>query len=507
MKRDCVRPSAWGAATKGFFCVTVFGLSMHVGPVAAQSGQALPPVTIDAPTPQAARPAQPSRRAARSQSARRAAVPARQQNVEPAARAAAGERANGPVVGYLANQSATGTKTDTPILATPQSISVVTKDQIADQGAQNLVEALRYTPGVTLDLYGATTIFDAIKLRGFDAPRYLDGLRLPFDPGTQFAVPKIETYGLERIEVLRGPSASLYGQTDPGGLINMVSKRPTTTPQHEIIGTFGSFNRFQGAFDSSGPIDKNGEFLYRIVGLGYSTDGQQDFVHQNKVFIAPSLTWRPTKDTSLTILSQYQNIDNKGWQQYVPGDAAGLRPNPFGRIPYSRYIGEPSVDGYKLEQFSIGYAFEHRFDNNLQFRSNFRYFDVKNNVAGVRSEGLLPDFRTGLRSFNYVNSAAQNIALDNQVQADFATGPLVHKVLAGFDYQRQDFDLELQVRDDRPDRRVRTGLRCRRAAGQYACALHRYGDHGEAGRYLPPGSGQARSMDAHTHRATGLGPG
>jgi len=358
--------------------------------------------------------------------------------VQPGVRGAVGERANGPVVGYLATQSATGTKTDTPILTTPQSISVVTKDQIADQGAQNLVEALRYTPGVSLDTFGATTLFDAVKLRGFDAPRYLDGLRLPLDPGTQFAFPRIETYGLERIEVLRGPASGLYGQTDPGGLINMISKRPTATPQHEIIGTFGSFNRFQGAFDSSGPLDRNGEFLYRVVGLGYSTDGQQDFVHQNKVFIAPSLTWRPTTDTSFTILSQYQNIDNKGWQQYVPGGAAGLAPNPFGRIPYSRYIGEPSADGYKLEQFAIGYALEHRFDNNLQFRSNFRYFDVTNNLAGVRSEGLLPDFRTALRSFNYVNSAVQNVALDNQIQADFATGPLIHKVLAGFDYQRHD---------------------------------------------------------------------
>ena len=147
----------------------------------------LPPVTVDAPKPQAARPTQPSRRAARSQSAtRRTPAPTpQQQTVQPGVRGVAGERANGPVVGYLASQSGTSTKTDTPILTTPQSISVVTKDQIADQGAQNLVEALRYTPGVTLDLYGATTFFDAIKLRGFEAPRYLDGLRLPLDPGTQ----------------------------------------------------------------------------------------------------------------------------------------------------------------------------------------------------------------------------------------------------------------------------------------------------------------------------------
>ncbi|MCP4617304.1 MAG: TonB-dependent siderophore receptor [Bradyrhizobium sp.] len=410
----------------------------------------LPPVSVDPPKQQTVQRAQPVRRAARTSSGQRRAA-ARRDQLQPAApapsSAAAGiERANGPVVGYLANQSATATKTDTPILTTPQSISVVTKDQIFEQGAQSLTEALRYTPGVTLDLYGATTFFDAIKLRGFEAPRYLDGLRLPLDPGTQFAYPRIETYGLERIEVLKGPSSGLYGQTDPGGLINMVSKRPTATPQHEVVGTFGSFNQFQGAFDSSGPLDKNGEFLYRLVGLARTTDGQQDFVHQNRLFVAPSFTWRPTNDTSLTILSHYQNIDNKGWQQYTPGGAT-LLPNPYGQIPYSRYIGEPSVDGYKLEQASIGYAFEHRFSNFLQFRSNLRYMDVSMDLTGVRSEGffgvpfsstgVLADFRTGPRSINYVVSSARNLATDNNLQADFATGPLLHKVLVGIDYQQQ----------------------------------------------------------------------
>src|SRR4051812_48882476 len=129
MWRDCVRPS-WGAASKGFLCATVFGLSMQVGPVQAQSGQALPPVTVDAPKPQTVRATQPARRAARSQRAtRRVAAPAPPQQVveqDVRGRGAARERANGPVVGYLASQSATATKTDTPILTTPQSISVVT---------------------------------------------------------------------------------------------------------------------------------------------------------------------------------------------------------------------------------------------------------------------------------------------------------------------------------------------------------------------------------------------
>jgi iron complex outermembrane receptor protein len=343
------------------------------------------------------------------------------------------ERADGPVNGYLASRSATGTKTDTPLLETPQSISIVTRDQITAQQAQTVAEALRYTPGVSLDAFSANTFFDSVKIRGFDAPRYLDGLRLPVDPGSQFAYPRIETYGLERLEVLKGPSSGLYGQTEPGGLLNMISKRPTPTPQYAVEGQFGSFDRFQGAFDIGGPIDKRGEFLYRIVGLGRKSDSQIDFVQDNKLFIAPSLTWRPTNDTTFTLLTHYQNVDNKGFQQYVPGQGS-LLPNPNGRIPYSRYLGEPGIDGFKLEQGAVGYAFEHRFNSVLQFRQNVRYTAVKNDLTAVRDEGLLPDLRTANRSINYVVSDSQNIALDNQLQADLATGPFTHKVLFGVDY-------------------------------------------------------------------------
>ncbi len=349
----------------------------------------------------------------------------------------AGETGTGPVVGYSARQSVTATKTDTPLLETPQSVSVVTKDQVQDQGAQSVQDALRYTPGVSLQGYGANAFFDGVKLRGFDAPRYLDGLRLPTD-STTFAMPKIEPYGLERIEVLRGPSSGLYGQSDPGGLINMVSKRPTAIPHYDFETTFGNFNYKQGAFDIGGPIDKNGEFLYRIVGLGRLADTQTDFMQDNKLFIAPSFTWRPTNDTSFTILSQYQKIDNKGYQQYVPGQISFL-PNPNGPVPYSRYLGEPSVDGYKLEQKMIGYAFEHRFDNNIQFRQNMRYTEVTNDLQSVRPETMDPLNPTRLvgRSYNYVKASAQNVALDNQLQADFRTGILTHKVLVGADYLHQ----------------------------------------------------------------------
>jgi len=406
---------------------SVIVLSMAPGEAHAQSSSELPTVTVTAPKQRAARRA-PVRRA---QPRPAPATPTQQVVSQPTGQGGAGERGLGPVTGYLAQQSVTGSKTDTPILEIPQSISVVTQDQIAAQGAQSVNDALEYTPGVSLQSFGSNTFFDLFKLRGFDVPRYLDGLRLPMD-NTTFAVPRIETYGLERLEVLKGPSSGLYGQSDPGGIVNMISKRPQATPHSSVEGTFGSFNRFQGAFDIGGPVDPKGEFLYRIVGLGRQSDTQTDFMKDNKLYIAPSLTWRPTADTSLTILSQYSKIDNKGYQQYVPGQVTFL-PNPNGRVPYSRYLGEPGLDGFNLEQASIGYEFNHRFDNNLQFRQNFRFFDVSNNLAATRSEGMLSD-RLVARTYNYVRAHAQNYTLDNQLQADFRTGPLVHKVLAGFDY-------------------------------------------------------------------------
>jgi len=391
--------------------------------VHAQSSTELPTVTVTAP----------KQRAKRTQAARvRRPAPAPQRSTaQPVAPVNTGERGTGPVQGYLAHQSVTSSKTDTPILETPQSVSVVTQDQIAAQGAQSVSQALEYTPGVTTVSFGANAFFDSFKLRGFDAPRYLDGLRLPAD-ATTFALPKIETYGLERLEVLKGPSSGLYGQSDPGGIINMISKRPQDTPHYSVEGTFGTFNYMQGAFDIGGPADKNHEFLYRLVGLIRQADTEVNYVQDNKIFIAPSLTWRPTTDTSFTFLSHYQLIDNKGYQQYVPAEVTFL-PNPLGRIPRSTYLGEPSADGFRLEQYAVGYAFEHRFDNNLQFRQNFRYTEVTQDLHSIRPEGMLGD-STVLRSYNYVLAKTSNVALDNQFQADFRTGPLIHKVLAGFDY-------------------------------------------------------------------------
>ncbi|WP_426994000.1 TonB-dependent receptor plug domain-containing protein [Methylomonas sp. CM2] len=132
------------------------------------------------------------------------------------------------------------------------------------RAAQNITQAVAYTPGLLTGMFGPSTRDDYFNLRGFDAPQYLDGTRLA---GANYANLRIDPYSLERIEVLRGPASVLYGQNPPGGLINMVSKRPTAQPFHELQMLGGSFGRVQGALDFSGPLDDQGQFLYRLTAL------------------------------------------------------------------------------------------------------------------------------------------------------------------------------------------------------------------------------------------------
>ncbi len=349
-----------------------------------------------------------------------------------------GESAVGPVNGYVARRSATATKTGTPILDTPQAINVIGRKEIEDRQAQTLTQALQYTPGV-IGQYGNTDLrVDWLTVRGFVPGRYLDGLRLPFG-ARGYSQPRIEPYGLERIELLKGPSSGLYGQNSPGGLLNLVSKRPSSVPLGEIQLQTGSFGRVQGAFDLSGPIDPDGRILYRLTGLARTTGTQVDFLEEDRVFIAPSVTFRPDSDTSLTILSQYLKIDSPGGgaPQALP-TLGTLYANPLGRIPTRRFIGEPNYDRFRLEQGFVGYAFEHRFNDVWTVRQNLRFSHVDTDTQRVQGIALGADRRTLSRYAWAFPERANLFNIDNQAEARFHTGPFAHTLLIGLDYLRED---------------------------------------------------------------------
>lgn len=353
-----------------------------------------------------------------------------------------GEAAN---PGFVPTNTATATKTDTPLLETPQSVSVITRETMDTLGAQTVSQALRYSAGVLPDNAGAETRYDWINIRGVSESTlglYLNGLRL--QSNTEF---RIEPYGLEQLDVLRGPSSVLYGQNAPGGLINMVSKRPTDSPLHEIQLSGGSYGNRQAAFDFSGPLDDDNKVLYRLTGLVREADTQVRYTPDDRTYIAPSFTFRPGDRTSLTILASYQK-DRVGFGQFLPAQGTVLG-NPNGKIPTNTFVGDPDLDNTKREQTMFGYELNHEFNDTFQFRQNFRYSHLSYRVktAGyglgfVKKNAADPD---AAENFRYVNRLPFSdmrevdvFGLDNQLQGRFTHGDWKHTVLAGLDYYDYD---------------------------------------------------------------------
>ncbi|WP_425317807.1 TonB-dependent siderophore receptor [Pseudomonas nitroreducens] len=352
------------------------------------------------------------------------------------------ESAWGPVQGYVATRTGTATKTDTPILEVPQTINVITADQIQAQGAQNLTQALRYTPGLGVNGYtDRNSIADEITSRGFaPTPLYLDGAYLPY-AGSLGGAPQIDPYTLERVEVLKGPSSVLYGQNQPGGLVNMVSKRPTTEQRSQVRFGLGSYHRVNGAFDTSGPLDEQKAFSYRVIGVAKKGNEQVDHTHSERMLLAPSLTWAPTENTTLTLLAQVQRDDGLEDYQSLPRIGSLVRGPSGQRIDRDFFSGDSRYNDYKRDQYILGYDFSHRFDEDLQFRSTARYTDVDDRYRGFYLRSFVTD-ADGVTDYTRANRTKVDwrqhnsaYTLDNNLEYRFNTGALQHTTLAGVDYR------------------------------------------------------------------------
>ena len=333
------------------------------------------------------------------------------------------------VVGYTAKGSPTATKTNTPIIETPASVSVVTREQLNDRNVQSLNEAIAYTPGVSANVFGFDPRFDAFYIRGFEVTNvgiYRDGLRQPSSP---FGIPKIEPYGLDAITILRGPAAGLYGLGSPGGIVDVTSKRPTTTPFGEIWLQRGKYDRYQGAFDLGGPVEQtDGQLSYRLTGLFRQSGNFLPGGVEDRSFIAPAVTWRPDADTSLTILAEY--LDNK-----VPGNASFFSDFNDPRFQKTNlFSGDPAFQDFTTRQYRIGYAFEHRFSPDIIARQNFRYYNVFSDLRYTQIDAISEDLQTAQRSTGRITNALDTYSLDNQLEVHFPTGPIAHTLITGIDY-------------------------------------------------------------------------
>ncbi|WP_246038787.1 TonB-dependent siderophore receptor [Chitiniphilus eburneus] len=346
------------------------------------------------------------------------------------------ESPTGPVTGYTAKRSATATKTDTPLIETPQSVSVVGREEMEDRGATTLLEAIRYTPGVTVSNWGYDIRgYDWLLIRGFNAQSsssFRDGLR---QSGLGYVEPITEVYGLERVEVLRGPASVMFGRGDAGGVVNRVSKTPYLNAPREVEVQLGSFERKQIAADFGGSLNTDNSLLYRVVALGLDSNSQEEYpngddAYQKRLYLAPSLRWDLSPDTSLTLLAEVLRNEASDDINYITG--------PNGELTNVKE-GDPRYSIVDIDSTTFGYQFEHRFNDTWAFRQNLRYANRTADKHHIRSS-LEADGRTLSRTAYHEDEDLDQWTVDTNVQGQVFTGQVAHTLLFGVDWDRMSGD-------------------------------------------------------------------
>ena len=249
---------------------------------------------------------------------------------------------------------------------------------------------------------------------------------------------KYEAYGLERVEVLRGPASVLFGPNEPGGLVNLVSRRPSTTAGGEVRLSAGSFDLRQAEVTMRGPLDADRRWSYSLTGVLRDSDLQVDYQRNDRVFVAPALQWQPTDTTRITFLSSYQH-DRTNGDEFLPyvGTATA---SAFGRVPRSRFTGEPALDRYNRTSWTVGYEIDHRINEAFAVRQNMRFGRVEYDWYQTYGLGLVAGRQDLIERTAYRTKVdASGIGVDTHGEARFTTGPLRHTVLAGIDYGRVQF--------------------------------------------------------------------
>lgn len=350
--------------------------------------------------------------------------------------AAAGEpTAWSPVEGYVARRSATATKTDTPLAETPQAVSVITPQQMQDQGAQTIQDALRYTAGVRSETFGLDSRGDWSLVRGVSPVVHQDGTRQTFG---FYSNARPDPFALERIEVVKGPSSVLYGQGSVGGIVSLQSKRPLDETRREVQVQYGSFDRKQVGVDLTGPVTEDKSVLYRVVAVGRDSDTQVNQVEDDRLLLMPSVTFRPTEGLDWTLLATWQRDRTGSTTQFLPhAGTVYAAPGGLPKIPTDVFMSEPGFDAYDTDQKSITSLLSYDVNDTWTVRQNMRYSNSE-----VSYQTIYPAFPPVMqangdidRVYWVANPELNYLTVDTHAQANFTTGPLSHVFLGGVDYQ------------------------------------------------------------------------
>lgn len=340
---------------------------------------------------------------------------------------------------YVSLGGRSASKTDRPLIETPQAVTIISRDQIDLLSWNSLQEAVRYTAGVVGENYGPDERYDWLTLRGFYPVQYIDGLQAPIGSVTNVGT---DLYGFGTIEILKGPSSALYGLTPPGGIVNMTSRRPEKQFGGELgVFQYGSHDHKQISADFTGPLSNKVSF--RVTGLYRARGTQVDFVDSKRLYMAPAMTVDISLDTRVTFLAYYQKDDIDNWSNgFLPEHGTHLS-NPEGEIPVSFSTGEPGVNRYNREQYGIGYDFSHDFNENFAIQQNFKYFRADSEMRGTYGQGFVDadwdgvpdDYRTINRATFPFDEIVESNNFDTRAVYNTSTGSIEHNILVGFDYR------------------------------------------------------------------------
>jgi iron complex outermembrane receptor protein len=349
---------------------------------------------------------------------------------------------------YFNDMPDSATKTSASNTETPQSISTVTRRQIDDQNPQSVKDALNYTAGV-LSTPDTTSRYDSLFIRGYGGfgtstrvVDFMDGLRLPRGQG--FALPSVDAFLIDHLDVLKGPSAVMYGQTSPGGMVNQASRSPSDIPYNEARLEVGSHSRIQTGLTSQGALDQAGEWQYSITGIARQSETRYDNVDEERIAVAPALKWQPTKDTSITVRAYYQEEPEGGYfnsiyPRFLASDAYK------GALDHDFNVGDPSYESYEREQYGVGYDFDHFINDTISISSTTRYSAMDLDFQGIQMTGALTAGGNLPRQATKSIENVDGISSDNNAQFEFTTGALKHTTLVGVDFQRSISEWKYQV--------------------------------------------------------------
>lgn len=329
--------------------------------------------------------------------------------------------------GYVASQSRQATKLDTPIAEIPQAVTIVTQDQIEDQAPRTLNETLSYSAAANPNNYGFDSRFDAFTLRGFPAfytGIFRDGLRQYNAPT---AIYKQEPYGIEGLAILKGPSSALYGVSGPGGIVNLVTKRPKDDPYHELALETGANDRAQIAGDWSGPLSEDSPFSYRLTGLVRRANSNLAGYKDDKTYFAPALRYDngTTRATILAEVSRSVTGGTAGFYNPAPGEVSDI------------YSGDPDYNDFTQDQWRFGYEIAHDLNDSVTLRHSARLSSVEIDLeySGWYAAGA------GLnRYWGHYLEAVDTATVDTGLSAYFRTGAIEHELLAGIDVTHAEYD-------------------------------------------------------------------